>query len=199
MPGEDECSMKLPGLTRPLPPSGRPVPTARASRDARAESFAELYQQQFRRVYAFLRYRLDDAQLAEDLAAEVFARAWASLRDPRQADSSIAWLFTTARRLVADHYRRQRPLLPIEEAPPRPAAAVPEAQLLAGERLALVLRHLAALGEREREVVGLRFLAGLRNRQIAQVLGMSEGNVAKIIHRALAKVRERLQEEGYDV
>lgn len=166
--------------------------------EARAEALADLYDQQFGRVYAFLCYRLDDGQLAEDLAAEVFARAWASLRDLRQ-DSAIAWLFTTARRLVADHYRSRRPTLPLDQAPPLPAADLPEARLLAGERLALAVQSLATLGEREREIVGLRFVGGLRNRQIARVLGISEGNVAKIIHRALARVREHLHGEGYDV
>lgn len=46
--------------------------------------------------------------------------------------------------------------------------------------------------------MGLRFAAGLRNREIALALGLSEGNVAKIIHRALAKVRARLREEYPD-
>ncbi len=194
MPRDGGRPMKLPGLSERL------LASAQARRDGRAEAFADLYRQQFGRVYAFLRYRLGDAQLAEDLAAETFARAWAGLRDPGRADSAIAWLFTTARRLVADHYRTRRLALSIEQAPPaRPATDTPEARLLADERLALALRHLASLGEREREIVGLRFAAGLRNRQIAQVLGMREGNVAKIIHRALARVRERLQEEGYDV
>ncbi len=194
MPPEEGCSAQIPA------PTPRLLRATQASGDARAEAFAGLYQQQYGRVYAFLRYRLDVAQLSEDMTAEVFARAWTGLRDPRQIDGSIAWLFTTARRLVADHYRRRRAALPIEEAlAARPAPDLPEARLLAGERLALVRRHLAALGEREREIIGLRFVGGLRNRQIAQVLGMSEGNVAKIIHRALVSVRKRLQEEGYDV
>lgn len=193
MPKEEEYAIKVPGLGQQLL-AGR-----QAESDARARAFADLYRQQFARVYAFLRYRLDDTQLAEDLAAEVFGRAWTSLRDPRQVDSAIAWLFTTARRLVADHYRRRKDSLPVERAlSTGPAVASPEAGLLASERLTLALRCLASLGEREREIIGLRFVSGLRNWQIAQVLGLREGNVAKIIHRALARVRERLQEEGYD-
>ncbi len=192
MPGGEGCPMEMPELAQRLP-----LDTT-ATSDARAQAFAALYHLQFGRVYAFLRYRLDDTQLAEDLAAEVFARAWAGLRDPRQLDSSIAWLFTTARRLVADHYRNRRAFLAEQAPSARPETPSSEAQLLADERLALVMHCLAALGEREREIVGLCFVAGLRNRQIAQVLNISEGNVAKIIHRALARVRERLQEEGYD-
>ncbi len=62
-------------------------------------------------------------------------------------------------------------------------------------QLAEVRRLLADLSDREREAIGLRFVAGLRNGEIALVLGTSEGNVAKILHRALRKLRERLPKE----
>lgn len=189
------------GYAKPASHARRLLPGMRARDETRMQAFADLYEQQFDRIYAFLRYRLDDAQLAEDLAAEVFSRAWTKLPDPRILDSAIAWLFTTARRLVADHYRSRRPGLTLQQALPtsRATAELPETRLLADEHLAGVARCLAGLSEREREIMGLRFVAELRNRQIAHVLGMSEGNVAKIIHRALARVRDRLQKEGLDV
>lgn len=167
---------------------------------ARDRAFAALYERQFDRIYAFLRYRLGDELLAEDLSAEVFARAWDKLRDLRNPDRATAWLFTTARNLVADHYRARPNWLPLSAVPMdrQLTTGSPEAALLADERSASILRCLSDLSEREQEIVGLRFAAGLRNRQIASALGLSEGNVAKIIHRALAKVRARLREEYPD-
>lgn len=167
---------------------------------ARDEAFAVLYERQFGRVYAFLRYRLSDELLAEDLTAEVFARAWDKLGDLRDPDRATAWLFRAARNLLADHYRG-RPAWPSLSTTPlenHPATDSPEAELLAEEGLSLVSRCLGGLGEREQEILGLRFAAGLRNREIALALGLSEGNVAKIIHRALSKVRARLREEYPD-
>lgn len=72
----------------------------------REETFAALYEAQFDRVYAFARFRTADEVAAEDIAAEAFARAWSKLRDPADVDAATAWLFTTARRLLVDHYRR---------------------------------------------------------------------------------------------
>ncbi len=189
-------STRFGGLVRAL---GLAAP---ATGEARAEAFAALYRAQFDRVYAYLRYRVGNGALAEDLAAEVFARAWAKLTAIDSPQAAVAWLFVTARRLAVDHYRGKPATLALEElaADEHPMTGPPDEQVLTAERAALVVQCLRALGEREREVVGLRFVAGLRNREIAQVIGTSEGNVAKIIHRALRKVKDRLStEEGSDV
>jgi RNA polymerase sigma factor (sigma-70 family) len=77
-----------------------------------------------------------------------------------------------------------------------PTATSPEEGVLLSERLATLERCLGDLGEREREVLGLRFVAGLRNGEIAAVIGTSEGNVAKIVHRTLRALRGRLTAEG---
>jgi len=180
----------------------QPRLAAAAPEAARRQAFAELYRAQFDRIYAYLRYRVGDEVVAEDLAAEVFARAWAHLRRLDDRDGAIAWLFTTAHHLLIDHHRtqpQQEPLSLDDMAQDLPSESQwPETQVLAAERVALAARCLATLSEREREVVGLRFVAGLQNREIAPVLGLSEGNVAKIIHRALIRVRNRLHEDGSD-
>ena len=78
----------------------------------------------------------------------------------------------------------------------QPAAAPPDHQFVADEEQARLLRCLGVLAEREREIIALRFLADLRHREIARAVGTSEGNVAKILHRALRKLRARLHDEG---
>lgn len=165
--------------------------------EADAQAFAALYDAQFERLYRFLRYRVDDPALAEDLAAEVFSRAWATRGTLRTPDAAVGWLFTTARRLVADRYRRGTDVLPLDAVPPGrlPGTAAPEEGVLRAEREALVRRYVGELGERERAIVELRFVAGLRNREIAPVVGLSEGNVAKILHRTLRRLRARLTSE----
>ncbi len=168
-----------------------------AEADAAHEAFADLYRAHGRRVYAFVRYRVGDGALAEDLTAEVFARAWARRGQLRSPEATVAWLFATARNLVTDHRRRRPDPLPLGALPPEahPLAGSPEPGAVLAAQLAEVRRLLADLGDREREAIGLRFVAGLRNGEIALVLGTSEGNVAKILHRALRKLRERLPKE----
>jgi RNA polymerase sigma-70 factor (ECF subfamily) len=163
----------------------------------RDETFGALFEAQFDRVYAFARFRTaDDA--AEDIAAEVFARAWSKLRDPADVGAATAWLFTTARRLVVDHYRRPSTEVvgSIAESH-HPWSSSPEDAALSSERLAILARCMTSLTDREREIIGLRFVARLRNREIGSLVRTSEGNVAKILHRALRKLRDRLTAEGY--
>ena len=163
-----------------------------------AAAFEELYQAQSGRIYGFLLYLVRDVDAAEDLTAEVFTRAWARRADLAEPDRIVPWLFRVARNLATEHYRRRRRASVLDERPvPVPSASgSPEDLLLLKERLDAVTRCLETLSDREREVIGLRFLAGLRNREIAGVMRTSEGNVAKIIHRALRRIRERLEQEG---
>jgi RNA polymerase sigma-70 factor, ECF subfamily len=171
---------------------------ARSPAPLRGETFAALYEAQFNRVYGFVHFRTGDEAVAEDIAAEVFARAWSRLRDPGEPDAAAAWLFTTARRLVVDHYRRvpMQALGSVDESA-HPSGRSPEASAVSNERLAILGRCLTDLSDRERDVIGLRFIARLRNRAIASLVHTSEGNVAKILHRALRKLRDRLATEGY--
>jgi RNA polymerase sigma-70 factor (ECF subfamily) len=165
---------------------------------ARGSAFAALYEVQFDRVYAFAYFRTGDAATAEDIAAEVFTRALSKLRDPSDANAAAAWLFTTARRLVVDHYRRPRTHdLASIEASAHPLGRSPEVAVVTSERLATLTRCLTDLSDRERDVIGLRFVARLHNREIGSLVGTSEGNVAKILHRALKKLQDRLAAEGY--
>ncbi len=168
--------------------------------EERSQAFATLYAAHHARLYAYLRYRTGDSALAEDLAAEVFVRAWTCGDELRRPDAAIAWLFTVARNLVIDQLRRDRHLqmtVPLDRLPDgrHPRGDAPEDDVLRDERRSLVRHGLTTLGEREREIVELRFVAELRNREIARVLGLREGTVASILHRSLRRLREQLREK----
>src|SRR5439155_23032193 len=114
---EADGFQSYPSLWSDMAPAARPTVdmieavrqfSLRLGRDPvarRDEAFGALFEAQFDRIYAFARFRTADEAAAEDIAAEVFARAWSKLRDPADVDAATAWLFTTARRLVVDHYR----------------------------------------------------------------------------------------------
>jgi RNA polymerase sigma-70 factor (ECF subfamily) len=167
----------------------------------RAEAVSRLFEAYFDRVYAYLRYRASDQGLAEDLAVEVFARAWQKWRDVKSEQAARSWLFVTARNLLIDYYRSNKPTIALDALPVdyQPRADSIEETAIRTEQSVLLRRHLAALEEREREVIGLRFAAGLHNREIAPIIGTSEGNVAKILFRTLRKLRVRLEQEAGDV
>lgn len=160
---------------------------ATARRDPKA--FAALYRRYVTPVYRYLYHRVSSYQEAEDLTSQVFTAVLESLDRYREQGDFPAWLFTIARRTVIAHYRRQDPQIALEEVHPDPSQdGDPLDGLLQDERLAQLGGLLAGLNEEQRELLNLRFSAGLTYRQIAQVLGSSEGAVKMAVHRLLRQL-----------
>jgi RNA polymerase sigma factor (sigma-70 family) len=162
----------------------------------RAQSeFARVYDDHVWRVYGFLAYRLRDRETAEDLTQATFERAlraWSRF-DPRRASEST-WLLTIARNLLIDHQRRGRAdRLDAIDARVLPTAPGPERRLVGSPELIEALTHL---GDREREILALRFGGDLTGPEIAELLGLTLANVQQIISRSLRRLRALLEEDG---
>jgi RNA polymerase sigma-70 factor, ECF subfamily len=158
---------------------------------ASAADFEALYREQLPHVYNFFRYRFGDNALAEDLTATTFEKAWQK-RDQyrRNLSAFTTWLFTIARRVAIDHYRQQRVDLTLDDARGLTMEGTPEDFAQKQSDLQRLNDLLSRLTERERELVALKYGAGLTNRAIAGLNGLSESNVAVILHRALQTLRE---------
>lgn len=158
--------------------------------------FEALYREELPRVYNFFRYRVGDDQIAEDLTAETFEKAWRNREKYRNDLASFStWLFTLARRIGADYYRRHKPTVPLEAAArvPDPQTVEETAQQRADfTHLSLLLSRLA---ERERELVALKYGAGLTNRAITRITGLSESNVSTILYRVTQQLRAQWENE----
>jgi RNA polymerase sigma-70 factor (ECF subfamily) len=158
---------------------------------------ARLYRDLFPAVFGFVRFRVGDGHLAEDITATVFERALSKLATVRDPARVRAWLFTIARNAVTDERRRARPGAPLEviEALEHLWVDSPESQALASDEWRRLVGYLAELDDRDRELLGLRFAAGLSNREVGEIVGRSEGHVAQLIHRAIVKLRQRFATE----
>ncbi len=169
-----------------------------AGGEEKAEGFARLYRELFPPVYGYVRFRVGDPHLAEDLTAQVFERALARLASVRQPERVRAWLFTIARNAITDYHRARRPAAGLESAEGLAHLWIesPEGEAVRRDDLRRLGAYLGGLAERERELIGLKFAAGLTNREIARILGLSEANVAQILHRAVVKLRQRFAEEN---
>jgi RNA polymerase sigma-70 factor (ECF subfamily) len=168
-----------------------------AQTDDATAQFVSLYRALLPPLYGYVRFRVGDAQVAEDLTAQVFERALTRLATVRQPDRARAWLFTIARNAIIDYRRRHRPTTELvdTEALAHLWAESPEADVVRREEWRRLVAYLADLNEREREALGLKFAAGLTNREIGAVLGYSHANVAQIIHRAIVTLRRRFDAE----
>jgi RNA polymerase sigma-70 factor, ECF subfamily len=154
--------------------------------------FEALYHAELPRIYNFFRYRVGDDALAEDLTAETFEKAWRNRgRYRRDLAAFSMWLFTIARRVAIDHYRRHRAHAPLSDH--AHLAADEPLEELAQQRAdyARLSALLARLADRDRELVALRYGAGLTNRAIAGLTGLTETNVGVILHRALQRLRDQ--------
>jgi len=80
-----------------------------------------------------------------------------------------------------------------------PQTASLEAAALAREEEQLLLARLSCLSPSEREVIGLKFAAGLKNREIARILQIPEGTVSSLLYRALRRLRRAFEEKGEQV
>lgn len=161
------------------------------------EAFRELYRLYLPRVYAYVSYRVGSMHDAEDLTAEIFllvVREFGRF-EWRHDNSFAAWIFRIAHNLVANFVRdgkRAGVALGLDELPQIDAnALLPEDELLRKELFAHLHSLVNELPPRRREVVSLRYFAGLRNNEIARVLGMDEHSVASTLSRALDDLQKR--------
>ncbi len=151
-------------------------------------AFEQLYRSSRDDVYAYVTGMLRDRSAAEEVTATAFERAFRKRRrfDARRG-SPRAWLFGIARNAALDELRRRGRQAELGE---EPADVAPESLAEQSALRATVAAALNGLEARERELVALRFFAGLSNAEVAAVLGISESNAGTKLHRTITKLRE---------
>jgi RNA polymerase sigma-70 factor, ECF subfamily len=163
---------------------------------ADAARFVALYERYFTPVHRYVRVRIPERALCEDVTSEVFLTALAKLGKFRGSGSFAAWLFRIAQNAVRDQ-QRVRPMAPLDEeseafVDPTPA---PEEQALRRERLRILRSRLAELSWEQQELLALRYGAGLRTVEIAELLGKTPVAVRVALHRVLNDLRRRYTDE----
>jgi RNA polymerase sigma-70 factor (ECF subfamily) len=157
---------------------------------ATEEDWDALYTEQLPRVYNFFRFRVGNDQVAEDLTSITFEKAWrARARYRRDVAAFGTWLYVIARNVAVDHFRQRRPHVPLEEADNVAGGDTPEHLAERRSAAELLGRLVAQLPPREAELLALRYGAGLTNRSIARMTGLTESNVGTILHRTLKGLR----------
>jgi DNA-directed RNA polymerase specialized sigma24 family protein len=146
------------------------APTIQSPESGAWERFEDLYRSSRDDVYAYVVTLLRDRAAAEDVTAIAFERAYRRRRsfDKKRGDER-GWLFGIARNAALDELRRRR-----------------RTAMLRRTAVHAALNDLSA---RERELIALKFHAGLSNSELASVLGVSESNAGTMLHRAIQKLR----------
>lgn len=161
-------------------------------------AFGEIYERYYLGVYKYIYYRVGDQSLAEDLTMEVFVKAMEAIDGfSFRGVPFSAWLYRIASNLVIDHFRRQpdHAELSLEE---KLVGSVEHPAQVLDEKFShqALQQALAELTDDQQQVIVLKFVDGLSNLEVAQILGKTEGAVKSLQHRALASLGRVLGEQG---
>ena len=164
------------------------------ARQGDLQAFGSIFDAYHAAVYRFVVSRVGRPSDAEDLTQLVFVKALEAL--PRYKARGVpfgGWLFRLARNTVIDHVRTRREHVNLEAATHRATEdAGPEAVAALRDELDAVARALTELTEDQREVIALRFFAGLSAREAAVAMGRQEGTIRGLQFRAIGALRRSL-------
>lgn len=151
-----------------------------------------------RPLLAFARHLAGDVETARDAVQDTFLRYFKNPPVSDDLEGLAPWLFTVCRRLLIDYQRKSKRLIPmtaaatltldetLDESSPSPARA-----LETKDDTARLRGLMQSLPERQRELVRLKFEAGLSYRDIASATGLSVTNVGTLLHQAVQSLREQ--------
>lgn len=158
-------------------------------------AFAALYQLYFARVYRYLRIRVQQEEDAADLAQQVFLQVLDALPHYQSRGAPFAaWLFTIARNVLANRFRRRPLMLSLEASGDLVADQELENNILRRETHEQLSKLLDTLDPSARDLLALRFAAGLSAPEIATIIGKRPDAVRKQLSRLLQALKEQYHE-----
>jgi RNA polymerase sigma-70 factor (ECF subfamily) len=169
----------------------------RRAQQGDATVITELYRHYYLSVFHFLYYRVGDRQTAEDLTSEVFLRMLRFIGGFNPPAATFgSWLFQIARNLAIDHFRRNgiRNDVDLEEEMLSQMYEDPHTTVERGLTNETLRKALQKLNDDHRDVIVLRFVAGMQIAEVASALNKSEDAIKGLQRRALAVLRGILTE-----
>lgn len=164
--------------------------------------FIEVYQEWHDVIFRYIRSHVNQYEAAQDLTQNVFTAAWKHWGDYDSASGSMrAWLYCIARNLLKNYYRDKKSIISLEELHLsgllEPTGDDFQNAVYLMESRSALNRALKGLPERSRQVVVLKYFSEKSNQEIADLLGLSNGNVRVILTRSLQKIYESLKQDGF--
>lgn len=165
-----------------------------------SQSIGAIYDQYFPEVYRYVRYRIDDDAMAEDIASDVFVRLLEASQKRQGPQSSLkGWLIATASHAVNDHLRRRyrRPTEALSDAVPDHSSNV-HAEVDLREQNRAVQSAYAQLTPEQQHVLALRFGQGYSLEETALYMQKKVNAVKALQFRALASLQRMIGEVNND-
>jgi RNA polymerase sigma-70 factor, ECF subfamily len=154
------------------------------------QAFGQLYNLYFDKIYRFIYFRVNHKETAEDLAEDVFVKAWKRISDVSE-DSFGGWLYSICKNTIIDYYRQKKIIVDLDEIA---GTFESEQDVLAEVNLVLDQKNLALilkeLSPEQQTLIRLKFIEDLSNTEISGIMGKSEGSIRVIQHRAILKLQD---------
>ena len=163
------------------------------------KAFAQLYEENFDRIYRYVALRIGDNTEAEDVTQQVFLKALKSINSFKWKGVPFsAWLFRIAHNQVVDHLRKKtkQTAVPFDDAlmsnSRMSGGSNPQQMVERREDIEQLLSATKRLTDGQREVISLRFAGGLSIDEVAKIMGKSQGAIKALQHSAIVNLRKVL-------
>ncbi len=160
------------------------------------EAFGLIYDHFAERLYKFIYFRVGHRELAEDILADTFVKAWTKIGQVSSAKAFTSWLYQIAKNNVIDYYRVKKVTVDLEEVVDvleDASSPIDEANLMIEQKI--IVELIEELPSEQQQVIRYKFFEELENIEIAQIMSKSEGAIRVIQHRAVNKLKELLNKK----
>lgn len=154
------------------------------------ESFADIYEEFFEKIYRYVYFRVQHKETAEDLVSNIFFKVSQNLK---RFDSSKArfstWIYTVARNTIIDHWKTEKRFDDLNRA--ENLAVTKSTDIDSVMQLEKIQAFLDTLPQNSKDIIIMRVWDGLSHAEIAAVMNQSEDSIKMTYSRSLKKIRER--------
>ena len=156
------------------------------------EAFGELYSTYLDRIYRYVFYQVKDKMTAEDITEEVFVKAWKAIGSCKGKEKTfLSWLYRIAYNHLINTVKYMKRFTPIEEVD----FIDPKQRIDTEIEYKELLETITCLPENQKQVIILKFIEGLDNREISKIMGKNEGTIRILQMRALNSIRQKMGDE----
>jgi len=163
------------------------------------QALAETHDKYYPAIFRYIAYKIGNHETAEDLTSEVFVRLLDAVRDRHAPQKTLrGWLYSVASHIVTDYHRKQyrgsQEVALIETI--ESDVYGPAEQTIRKQTLETLNEALSELTDEQQDVIALRFGYEMPIKEVAEMIGKSEGAVKQLQARAVAALSRRMVPEG---
>jgi len=164
-----------------------------------AYSLESMYNQYHKNVYNYIAFRINNHHDAEELANDVFVKAFQGWKKYDHTFPMEGWLIGIAKNIVTDYLRKtmRRKILPFDSIFELVSTdRQPEEVMVINEESKELMMAMAKLRDKERQILSMKFATELKHGEIAAILKISESHVGVTVHRAMNKLKKFMEEDS---